>query len=207
MAGLGGDTPLKLAVFISGRGSNMQALIDACARDDYPAKIELVLSNKADAAGIERAQKSGLKTAIISHRDFEDRAAFEQAILDTLAGHDIDLICLAGFMRILSPHFIKNWAGMIINIHPSLLPAYKGTDTHARVLADGGKESGCSVHFVVPEVDAGEIILQRRVDVLEGDTPETLAARILEQEHIAYPEAVLKIARGEVKPPPKNAVE
>ena len=207
MAGLAPKPPLRLAVFISGRGSNMQALIDACAKEDYPAQIALVLSNNPAAQGLERAKAAGIQTIAVNHKDYENRAAFEQAILDTLAGYDIDLICLAGFMRILSPHFIKNWHGAIINIHPSLLPAYKGTDTHVRVLADGGQESGCTVHFVVPEVDSGDIILQRRVDVRAGDTPEILAARILEQEHIAYPEAVLQIADGKIQIPSKNAVE
>ncbi len=179
----------------------MQALIDSCARPDYPAQINLVLSNKPDAPGLERAAKAGIPTTVVNHRNYGERKAFEDALLKALDRYNLDLICLAGFMRILSPHFIESWGQPIINIHPSLLPAYKGTDTHARALAAKERESGCTVHFVVPEVDSGEIIVQKRVNILPGDTPDSLAARILEQEHIAYPEAVRLIAENKVKIP------
>lgn len=186
---------IKLAVFISGRGSNAQVLIDACGRDDYPAEIAVLLSNKPDAAGLARAEKAGIPAEIIDHTQYKgDKPAFEAAIQNVLSGYDIDLICLAGFMRILSADFLSRWPERVINIHPSLLPDYKGLHTHERVLADARRESGCSVHYVVPEMDAGPIIVRKSVPVLEGDTPETLAARILEQEHIAYPEAVAIMA-------------
>jgi phosphoribosylglycinamide formyltransferase-1 len=190
---------LRLAVLISGRGSNLQALIDACARPDYPAEIVLVLSNKADAFGLERARQAGIATAVVSHRNYADKGGFEAAIHAEIVKTGADLICLAGFMRILSAEFIEKWPNRVINIHPSLLPAYKGLDTHARVLADKGAETGCSVHFVTPGMDEGPVILRRRAPVLPGDTPETLAARVLEQEHIAYPEAVRLIAEKRVR--------
>lgn len=189
-----GKDILNLAVLISGRGSNLQALIDACADEDFPARISVVISNKPGAYGLERAQKAGIKTEVVDHKRFDGRESFEQGLLDTLKAHEVDLICLAGFMRILTPHFVGPWEGRMINIHPSLLPDYKGTHTHERVLADGKNESGCTVHWVVPEMDSGPIIVQKRVDVLKDDTPETLAERILKQEHIAYPEAVRIIA-------------
>lgn len=187
---------IKLAVFISGRGSNAQALIDACARDDFPAEIAVLLSNRPDAAGLQRAEKAGIPTAIVDHKLYKgDKPAFEDAIQKALSGYDIDLICLAGFMRILSAAFLARWPERVINIHPSLLPDYKGLDTHERVLADGVRESGCTVHYVVPEMDAGPTIVRKPVPVIDGDTPETLAARVLEQEHVAYPEAVSLIAQ------------
>ncbi len=193
------NNKLKLAIFISGRGSNMKALVEACNAPDFPAEISLVLSNRPDAAGLDYAKEAGLKTAIVDNKNYKGRAAFEDALLDTLKDYDIDLICLAGFMRILTPHFIAPWKGKIINIHPSLLPDYKGLNTHERVLADGKNETGCTVHHVVPDMDAGPIIVQKRVPVLEGDTPEALAARVLEQEHIAYPEAVTLLAEKNIK--------
>ena len=187
---------INIAVLISGQGSNLQALIDACARNDFPACIGLVISNIEGAYGLERAAKAGIDAAVIAHKDYPDKQSFEQALLDRIAGVEpkVDLVCLAGFMRIVSPHFINAWDGRLINIHPSLLPAYKGVNTHARALADGVAEAGCSVHYVTPELDSGEIIVQRAVAVLEGDTEETLAARVLGQEHIAYPEAVERLA-------------
>lgn len=182
---------LKLAIFISGRGSNMGALITACAHPDFPAEIVLVLSNTPDAPGLDKAQKAGLATEIVNHRDYpKDKPAFEAKILERLAAYPIDLICLAGFMRILSADFIARWPEKIINIHPSLLPKFKGLDTHQRALDAGESEHGCTVHYVVPEMDAGPIILQRAVPILPDDNADSLAARVLEQEHIAYPEAV-----------------
>lgn len=193
---------LSLAVFISGQGSNLQALIDACADDAFPARIAGVYSNKPEAYGLQRAQDVGIQTYVIDHRAYEDRAAFETALLKMLDdGPAIDVICLAGFMRILSASFIeafhkegKNRA--IINIHPSLLPAYKGLNTHARALADGASEAGCSVHYVTPDLDSGDIIVQKRVPILADDTPETLASRVLEQEHSAYPQAIEQLAKS-----------
>lgn len=186
--------PLNLAVFISGRGSNLQALIDACSNPEFPARIALVLSNTPDAAGLERAQEADIQTAVVRHQDFESRESFETTLLETLTPYNIDLICLAGFMRILTPHFIDHWPQKMINIHPSLLPDYKGLKTHERVLEDGQQETGCTVHYVSPELDSGPTILQRRVSVETGDTPNSLAARVLEQEHLAYPEAIQLIA-------------
>lgn len=193
------DKKLNLAVFISGRGSNMEALARACAALDFPAQIKLVLSNRPDAAGLASAQAAGLETALVDHKNYPDKAAFERALQETLQGYNIDLICLAGFMRLLSADFITRWPNRIINIHPSLLPAYKGLHTHERVLADGVDETGCSVHFIRPEMDAGPVILQKKVNVQPGDTAQSLAARVLAQEHLAYPQAVRLIAQGRVK--------
>lgn len=194
MAAQGVNTKCNLAVFISGRGTNLQALIEACKQSDFPARIEVVLSNKPDAEGLKLAEQNGLPTYCVARKDFASKHDFEQAIIDTLAPHPIDLVCLAGFMAILSPHLINHFgANGIVNIHPSLLPDYKGLDTHKRALDDGKTEAGCTVHYVTPAVDAGEIILQKRVQILKNDTPETLAARVLDQEHIAYPEAIKRI--------------
>jgi phosphoribosylglycinamide formyltransferase-1 len=190
---------LHLAVFISGRGSNLQSLIDACKDPEFPAQISVVVSNRPGVQGLERAAKAGIPTMTIDHKLYGEREGFEAALLDALRPHKIDLICLAGFMRILTPHFISQWEDRIINIHPSLLPDYKGTHTHERVLQDGKKETGCTVHYVVPEMDSGPIIVQKRVKVKKGDTPEKLAARVLEQEHVAYPEAVRIVAKTLLK--------
>lgn len=186
---------LKLAVFISGRGSNLQSLIDACEGPDFPAEIVVVVSNRADAYGLVRAQNAGIPTLIIPHKNYETREAFEQAILDGLRPLTVDLICQAGFMRILTPHFLNHFHGPIINIHPALLPKFKGLHTHERALEAGESTSGCTVHYVSEGVDEGEIILQKTVPILPGDTAETLAARVLEQEHIAYPEAIRLLAQ------------
>lgn len=172
----------------------MRALVEACEADSFPARAVLVLSNRPDAQGLEYARKKNIPVTVIDHASYADRQSFEAAILEALKNHDIDLICLAGFMRILSPYFIENWPGQIINIHPSLLPDYKGLNTHERVLADGKSESGCTVHHVTADMDSGPVIIQKRVPVLPEDTPDTLADRILEQEHIAYPEAVRALA-------------
>lgn len=188
--------PLKLAVLVSGRGSNLQALIDACATAGFPATIVLVLSNEPDAGGLKRAESAKIPTAVICHRDYPDRGAFEEALHARLSETGPDLICLAGFMRVLGAGFVGRWEGRIINIHPSLLPELKGLNTHARALEAGHTEHGCSVHYVTAALDDGPVILQARVPVLTGDTPDSLAARVLEQEHRIYPEAVRMIAEG-----------
>jgi phosphoribosylglycinamide formyltransferase-1 len=186
---------INIAVLISGRGSNLQSIIDACACENFPARIALVVSNVPDVFGLERADKAEIPAVTIDHTAYKTKADFEQALLDTLALYDLDLVCLAGFMRILSPHFITPWAGRLINIHPSLLPRHKGLETHKRALEAGDTEAGCTIHFVVPDVDSGEIILQKSVPIMKEDTPETLAARVLEQEHLAYPKAIERLAK------------
>lgn len=193
---MGSLKKIKLAIFISGRGSNMQALIDACALPDFPAEISVVLSNKAEAAGLLRAKEAGIATEIVSHKDYSSKADFEDAIMACLTNYSIDLICLAGFMRIISADFIEKWPERIINIHPSLLPKHKGLDTHKRALENGDTESGCTVHYVVPEMDSGPIIVQRSVNIDDNETEDSLSAKVLKEEHIAYPEAVSRIARS-----------
>jgi phosphoribosylglycinamide formyltransferase-1 len=188
----------KVAVLISGNGSNLQALIDAASDPDYPAEIVLVLSNKADAFGLTRAENAHIPTEIISHKDFSSRETFDEAIHNSLANHNIEVVCLAGFMRILTAEFTSKWEGKMINIHPSLLPDFKGLDTHKRAIDAGRDEAGCTVHFVVPEMDAGSIILQAHVPIEANDTPESLAARVLTQEHVIYPQALAMLASGEI---------
>jgi len=184
-------TKTPIAVLISGRGSNMQALIEACARPDYPARIALVLSNNPDAAGLETAHKAGLATLAIDHRLFpKDRAGHEKAIDEALVGAGVKVICLAGYMRVLTPYLVEQWKGRMLNIHPSLLPLYPGLDTHARALEAGETRHGCTVHLVTDGVDEGPILQQAEVPVLPGDTPERLAGRVLEQEHRLYPAAL-----------------
>lgn len=190
--------PINLAVIISGRGSNLQSIIDACQDENFPARIELVISNEPGVYGIERAQAAGIATETIHHKLYPSRREFEDALSTTLQKHSIDLICLAGFMRVLTPDFVAKWEGKMLNIHPSLLPAYPGLHTHERVLAAGEKESGCTIHFVTPGLDEGPTLIQKRVPVMGNDTPDSLAARILEQEHVAYPEAIRLIALGKV---------
>ncbi len=190
----------RVAVLISGRGSNMTALIEAAAAKDYPAEIALVVSNRADAAGLARARAAGIATAVIDHRPFGDnREAFEHALDDELRKNRIDIVCLAGFMRLLTPWFIARWRGRILNIHPALLPDFKGLHTHRRALQAGVKRHGATVHFVVEETDAGPIICQQSVPVLEDDSEETLAARVLQIEHRIYPEALRLVAEGRAK--------
>ena len=185
----------RVAVLISGRGSNMAALVEAAKAPDYPAEIVLVLSNVPGAAGLATAAANGITTATVDHKAFNrNREAFEQAMQAELERHRVDIVCLAGFMRILTPWFVGQWEGRMINIHPALLPAYKGLDTHARALADGAREHGATVHFVTPGMDEGETILQEAVPVLPGDTPETLGRRVLEVEHRIYPQALRMIA-------------
>ncbi len=189
---------LKTAILISGRGSNMQALIDAAKAPDYPASIECVISNVPDAPGLERARKAGIPALTVNRRDFKNREAFEQVLDAKLTDHKIELICLAGFMRILSPWFVNRWRDKLINIHPSRLPEFPGLDTHRRALEAGVKITGCTVHFVRAEMDRGPIIMQAEVPVLPGDTEDLLAARVLEAEHKIYPQSVRMIAEGRV---------
>jgi phosphoribosylglycinamide formyltransferase 1 len=187
----------RVAVLISGRGSNMMALIEAAKAKDYPAEIVVVLSNLPDAAGLARAREAGIATAVVDHRRFgEDREAFEHLLDEELRKNRIELVCLAGFMRLLTAWFIKRWSGRILNIHPALLPDFKGLDTHRRALEAGAKRHGATVHFVVEETDAGPIISQQSVPVLQGDTEQTLAGRVLEIEHRIYPEALRLVAEG-----------
>jgi phosphoribosylglycinamide formyltransferase 1 len=188
----------KVAILISGRGSNMSALIDAAQAPDYPAEIIGVLSNRAAAPGLATAASHGIATASLAQSKFPMREMFEDTMTQILESWETDFVCLAGFMRILGEDFVTRWQGRMINIHPSLLPAYKGLDTHTRALADGATEHGCSVHFVTSGLDEGPVILQARVPVLPGDTPETLSARVLIEEHRIYPEALRMLASGEV---------
>jgi len=188
----------RVAVLISGRGSNMVALIEAARAPSYPAAIVLVLANRADAAGLSRAKAEGIATAVADHAAFgKDREAFERTLQAELEKHRIDIVCLAGFMRLLTPWFVRRWQGRLINIHPALLPAFKGLDTHARALAAGVPEHGATVHFVVPEMDSGPIIAQARLKILAGDDADSLAARVLALEHRIYPQALARVARGE----------
>lgn len=190
-------TKKRVAVLISGRGSNMSALIDAAKVPDYPAEIVLVLSNRPDAAGLARAREAGIATAAIDHAPFgADREAFERAIDAALTAHRIDIVCLAGFMRLLSPWFVTRWSGRMLNIHPALLPQFKGLHTHRRALEAGVARHGATVHFVVPEMDSGPIVAQESVPVIEGDTEEALAARVLEVEHRIFPQALRLVAEG-----------
>lgn len=190
---------LKVGVLISGRGSNLQALIDACADPAFPAEIVLVLSNKADAYGLERARQAGIPAAVVSHRDFADKPGFEAAMDDALNAAGVELVCLAGFMRLLTAGFVERWHDRLINIHPSLLPSFKGLDTHARAIAAGVRFTGCTVHFVRPAMDEGPIILQAVVPILEGDDDHTLADRVLIAEHHCYPGALKLIAEGRAR--------
>jgi len=190
---------LKLGVLISGRGSNLQALIAACAETTYPAEIVLVLANKPDAMGLEHAREAGIATAVVEHGDFPDRESFDKAVHAQLKDADVEWVCLAGFMRLLSSWFVETWHDRIINIHPSLLPAFKGIDAHAQAIAAGVKLSGCTVHIVRTEMDAGPILVQAAVPLLPDDTEDSLAARILTVEHQCYPLAVRLIAEGRVQ--------
>ncbi|GBR13467.1 phosphoribosyl glycinamide formyltransferase [Asaia spathodeae NBRC 105894] len=184
-------TKTPIAILISGRGSNMNALIEACARPDYPARIALVLSNNPDAPGLETARAAGLEAIAIDHRLFpKDRDGHEEAIDKALLDAGVEVICLAGYMRVLTPYLVGRWQGRMLNIHPSLLPAYPGLDTHARALAAGDAEHGCTVHLVTDGVDEGPVLAQARVKVHEGDTEQSLAHRVLEQEHQLYPAAL-----------------
>jgi phosphoribosylglycinamide formyltransferase 1 len=190
-------TKKRVAVLISGRGSNMAALVEAAKAQDYPAQISLVVSNQPDASGLIHARESAIATVIVDHRPFgEDREGFERALDALLVTHRIDLVCLAGFMRLLTPWFVTRWSGRMLNIHPALLPQFKGLHTHRRALAAGVTRHGATVHFVVPEIDCGPIVAQESVVVLPGDTEQTLAARVLEAEHRIYPWALRLVAEG-----------
>jgi len=187
------------AVLISGRGSNMQALLDAARNPDFPARIVRVISNVWDAAGLKRAEAAGIATSVIDHRSFKGRPAFDAALDQALREDGIELVCLAGFMRLLTADFVNGWRDRMINIHPSLLPAFPGLDTHARALAAGVRFTGCTVHFVRPTMDEGPIIVQAAVPVLRGDDEATLAARVLAAEHKAYPLALRLVASGRAR--------
>ena len=189
-----------MAILISGRGSNMQALIEAAKAPDYPAEIVGVLSNRAAAPGLALAASQGIATASLAQSKIPSRDMLEDIMTQTLESWDVDIVCLAGFMRILGEDFVNRWAGRMINIHPSLLPLYRGLHTHERALADDAKVHGCTVHFVTPGLDEGAAILQAEVPVLPGDTPDTLSDRVLVEEHRIYPEALRMLASGEIAP-------
>lgn len=184
----------RTAILISGRGSNMRSLIEAAADPHYPAEIVLVLANRPEAEGLGFAKQHGIATAAVDHKIHAGRESFEASVQVLLELHRVELICLAGFMRLLTPSFVRVWEGRLINIHPALLPAYRGLHTHERALADGVKIHGCTVHFILPAMDEGPIIAQAAVAVLDSDTPETLGRRVLEQEHILYPAALALVA-------------
>lgn len=191
-------SPLRLVVLISGNGSNLQAIIDDIANNSLPAQIVAVISNKADAYGLERAKKAGIKQHILSHTEYPDREQYDLALKDLIDSFQPDLIILAGFMRILSNKFVEHYLNKMMNIHPSLLPKYKGLNTHQRVIDAGEKKHGCSVHFVTPELDDGPVILQATVDIEDNDTEETLAARVHKQEHKIYPQAIRLFAENKI---------
>ncbi|MBV6658874.1 MAG: phosphoribosylglycinamide formyltransferase [Devosiaceae bacterium] len=188
---------MRIAILISGRGSNMRALLDAAKAPDFPADVALVLSNKPDAAGLQVAADAGFATAIVDHKVFgRDREAFERAMQAELEKARVELVCLAGFMRLLTPWFVSTWHNRLVNIHPSLLPAFKGLDTHQRALDAGVTEHGCTVHLVRPEMDTGPVLGQAKVTVAPGDDAARLAARVLEAEHLLYPRALEGYIRG-----------
>ena len=187
---------LAIVVLISGRGSNLQSIIDSITGDTLPADLRAVISNCGDALGLERARQAGVSTEVVDHRRFSDRASFDRALADVIDRHGAELVILAGFMRILGAEFVARYRGRLINIHPSLLPAFRGLDTHRRALEAGVAEHGASVHFVTEELDGGPVIVHARVPVLPGDTAEVLAARVLEQEHRILPETIRWFAQG-----------
>ena len=190
----------RVAILISGRGSNMAALIKAATEKDFPAEIAVVISNRADAGGLEKARASGVPTVTIESKSFgKDRSAFEAALQSALDQHRIDLICLAGFMRLFTAEFVRRWYGRMLNIHPSLLPSFPGLDPHGQALKAGVKISGATVHFVIPETDAGPILMQGAIAVRDDDTADELAARILEIEHRIYPDALRLVAAGRIR--------
>jgi phosphoribosylglycinamide formyltransferase-1 len=190
---------MKIAVLISGRGSNLQALIDACAAEDFPAEIVLVLSNKDGVQGLQRAKTADIPTACLNPKDYDSRESFDAAMSEIIVASGAEFVCLAGYMRLLSDDFVRSWRDKLINIHPSLLPMFKGLHVHEQALEAGVKFSGCTVHFVRPAMDEGPIIAQAVVPVLANDTPDSLAERILEQEHTLYPLALKLIAEGRVR--------
>lgn len=190
---------LRIGVLISGRGLNLQALIDACAEPAYPAEIAVVISNEPGARGLARARDAGLPTETVEHRAFGDRSVFEDALTGSLRRAGVELVCAAGFMRVLTGTFLDVWRDRVVNVHPSLLPAFRGLGTHERAIRSGVRFSGCTVHFVRAELDAGPVIVQSAVPVLPADTPEDLAARVLESERECLPLAVRWIAEGRVR--------
>jgi phosphoribosylglycinamide formyltransferase-1 len=196
----------RTAILISGRGSNMVSLIEAASAPDFPAEIALVVSNRPDAGGLVRARAAGHATTVVDHTEFATRVAFEARLHAQLMDARIDLVCLAGFMRMLTGGFVDRWQDRLLNIHPSLLPAFPGLDTHQRVLDQGVLITGCTVHFVRVEMDSGPIIAQAAVRVLPGDTAETLGARVLAAEHRLYPHALRLVASGEARVEPGRVV-
>ena len=195
-------TRKRVAILISGRGSNMAALIEAAQAPGYPAEIALVVSNRPEAGGLALARAAGVTSVVLDHKPFgKDRAAFDAALQAVLDQHRVELICLAGFMRLFTAQFTQRWYGRMLNIHPSLLPAFPGLDPHGLALRAGATTSGATVHFVIPETDAGPIVMQESVPVKSDDTPDTLAARVLEVEHRIYPQALRDLAEGRVKSP------
>lgn len=187
---------VRVAALISGRGSNLQALIDAAKDPAYPAEIMLVVSNRPGAEGLERAKAAGIPALTIDHKEYASRDDFDLAVHEALVAAGAQMVALAGFMRILTPQFVSKWEGRMVNMHPSLLPKFKGTDTHRRALEAGETRHGCSVHYVTAELDDGPVIEQAEVGILPGDTPQTLAARVLEAEHALYPRALAKAAEA-----------
>ena len=197
---------LKVAVLISGRGSNLQALIDACAKADFPAEIVRVISNETDAGGLDKAAEAGIPTAVVPHRDYVDRPAFEAELDKEIRAAGTELIALAGFMRLLTEGFVDAWRDQLINIHPSLLPAFKGLHTHKRAIDAGVRFSGCTVHYVRPAMDEGPIIVQATVPILADDDANSLGARVLTQEHLIYPLALRLIGEGKVRVDGERAI-
>jgi phosphoribosylglycinamide formyltransferase 1 len=189
----------SLVLLLSGNGSNLQALIDDLERNNHPGRLKAVISNRADAFGLTRAREAGIETHVVDHRDYADRLAFDRALMAVIDGYHPDLVVLAGFMRILSATFVVHYRGRLLNIHPSLLPKYKGLDTHARVLEAGDQLHGCSVHFVTEQLDGGAVIAQASVDVLADDTAERLALKVHQQEHILYPTVIRWFAEGRLR--------
>jgi len=190
---------LRIGVMISGGGTNLQALIDACAAKDYPAEITVVISNRPAAGGLARAQKAGIPTTALDHKAYDSKEDFEDALHKCLTDHKVQLVCLAGFMRLLNADFVNRWRDRIINIHPSLLPSYKGLHTHVRAIEDGVRFGGCTIHYVRPEMDNGPILMQAAVPITPDETEESLIAKVLTFEHRMYPAAVRMIADGKVR--------
>ena len=192
-------TPPRIVVLISGSGSNLQALIEAQSHDRLGGEIAAVISNVPDAYGLKRARDAGIDAVALPHREYDNREAYDGALIKVIERHEPDLVVLAGFMRILSPRFVQRFIGRVINIHPSLLPAYQGLDTHARALADGVAEHGCSVHFVTEELDSGPVVIQAALDVAEDDTPATLKDKVHAREHLILPIAVNWFLQGRLR--------
>lgn len=190
--------PLPIVVLLSGSGSNLQAIIDA-AQGDPPVEIRAVISNRADAYGLERARSAGIPARVLSHQEYADRESYDEALMALIDSYQPQLVVLAGFMRILSANFVRHYEGRMLNIHPSLLPRHRGLHTHQRAIEAGDKEHGATVHFVVPELDAGPIVLQAKVAVESDDTEERLAQRVLQQEHRIYPQAIRWFAEGRLR--------